>query len=141
MGLTSTNMVTAWEWDGNAPMIVGSAVMARTEELEATIAPKSRQAADRRRRTDDAEMEWEVQVQVRDGWRAWVYSPCRRGRELGVLLLRVSPYFSRLIGSRCDVALVSVVVDVSISIELFDTKVGGMRVCVPFRAHKDMQVM
>ena len=43
MGLTSTNMVTAWEWDGNAPMIVGSAVMARTEELEATIAPKSRQ--------------------------------------------------------------------------------------------------
>ena len=86
-------------------------------------------------------MEWEVQVQVRDGWRAWVYSPCRRGRELGVLLLRVSPYFSRLIGSRCDVALVSVVVEVSISIELFDTKVGGMRVCVPFRAHKDMQVM
>ena len=53
----------------------------------------------------------------------------------------VSLYFSRLIGSRCDVALVSVVVDVSISIELFDTKVGGVRVCVLFRAHKDMQAM
>ena len=71
--------------------------MART--AEATIASKRRQAADRRRRTDDAEMEWEGQVQVRYGldrghpWDGGVYSPylpCQENAGRSYYVVRLS---------------------------------------------------